>query len=379
MRNHPEGPTVQSDCGTLFSSQLDPKETKSHVSTGPCQEENGPGVVEIRSLGPRPVDLRGEGSGLLLQDHFRHHAWMGDRERVYAALDAANQSSGRLGRFAGCGQGGMVFVSADGQRAKVMSINCHDRLCEPCAIERAWHVRGKLASLMGERFHRLITLTMAGNNAPLKDCMVGLNESFIKLRRTEFWKRTVSGGAWFQEITRGREGRHWHAHAHAITCGTWVDWHRLKAEWAMASGGSYVVDVRAVDDNKGQARYVSDYCSKGVSRSLYYNHDLLVEAVIALKGSRLIGTFGDWWNVNLEEEEQDQVEWKEVEKVSTVVRAAVDGAPWAVGLLLLLKRQVRVRNGQLRYSRITTGPDGPIERSFPESGSRIAGDKLEVK
>jgi hypothetical protein len=205
---------------------------------------------------------------------------------------------------------------------------------------------------MGDNFHRFMTVTLEGTQQSLVNVRRHLQESINNLRKTVFWKRSVRGGAFFTEITRGKWGTHWHVHAHAIICGEYLDWAGLVEAWRVASGGSFIVDIEAVKDKERGARYVADYSTKGIGRELTRWPDRLDEAIRALKGSRLIGTFGTWWGTDLEEDVEDQVEWATSFVTRDVVRAAVAGEPWAVGVMLRLRKAAVLRNGSLVYTRV---------------------------
>jgi hypothetical protein len=264
----------------------------------------------------------------------------------------ATYSTAIVTRFLSCGEAGMVLVSADGKKAKVQSINCKGRFCEPCMRDRSFWIRQRLVALMGAGEHQFVTFTLRGDDRPLEEVRGTLRTAMVAVRRSEFWKRTVAGGAWFTEITRGREGTHWHVHAHAVIVGRNVTWAELKAAWTLASGGSFVVDVEPIWDAQGGAEYVSRYTTKGIGRELSRYPDRLVEAIAALRGSRLIGTFGTWWGVELDEEPPEEHGWRVSTPLESLVKLAAAKEPWAVGLMLMLGRSAVLRGATLDYRRV---------------------------
>jgi hypothetical protein len=113
------------------------------------------------------------------------------------------------------------------------------------------------------------------------------------------------------------------------------------------------------DDERG-ARYVSEYSTKGIGRELTRWPDRLIEAIRAVKGSRLIATFGSWWGMDVEEEKEEKTEWVARFSLPAVVLAATQGEPWAVALMLALRRVVCLRGGAIRYTRPRRVSEGPI-------------------
>jgi len=208
----------------------------------------------------------------------------------------------------------------------------------------------KLLRLMGSEWCRMPTLTLEGSPDSLRSCMTWLMESFARLRRTAFWNRTVRGGAWYLETTRGRLEDHWHVHAHAIVHGTWIDRMELSQEWRMASGGSYIVHVRRVDDNASGAGYAAKYASKGITRGAVMDPQHMREAITAFKGARLMSAFGDWHGVKFEEDEREDSSHLDRYSVKEVATAALRGEPWAVGVCRALHAQVKVVGGRLAFT-----------------------------
>jgi hypothetical protein len=353
MRSSPEGPVSRVHASNpLFPTLLDLVETKSHLPVSLIPWPTSPLPIRRTLLAPLGPGMGWGECDQSISVGLRHAAWQGERETMARAVWAATGSTSIVNRFLSCGESGQVCVSADGQRAKLVSINCRSRFCEPCLRDRGFHVKRKLMQLMGNDFHRFLTVTLAATAMPLVDVRAKLQESIVNLRRSRFWNSTVLGGAFFTEITRGRCGTHWHVHAHAIVVGSYIDFHGLVESWRTASGGSFVVDVEAITDAERGARYVADYSTKGIGRELSRWPARLVEAIRALKGSRLIGTFGTWWNFDLEEEEPDGVVWKEPVDTFAVVSAAARGEPWAVGVMLMLRRSVILRDGKLLYRHV---------------------------
>lgn len=334
----------------LFSSQLDPMQTSSHAVGVPESPPADLLYEEYVPLEDDPDLLSGTLPSENISQRFRHRWWIGDRRVMAGAIGAACGFGSRWYRFATCGRFSRIESLPGGAGWRVRGINCHDRFCEPCGRERSWHMQQKLLRLMGSEWCRMPTLTLEGSPESLRSCMTWLMESFSRLRRTAFWNRTVRGGAWYLETTRGQREDHWHVHAHAIVHGTWIDRMELSQEWRLASGGSYIVHVRRVDDNTAGAGYAAKYASKGITRGAVTDPEHMREAITSFKGARLMSSFGDWHGVKFEEDEPEEYRHMDRYSMKEVAVAALRGEEWAVGVCRALHAQVKVVGGVLAFT-----------------------------
>jgi Replication protein len=241
---------------------------------------------------------------------FRHSGWLPLRRRIDAALRRTAQSASRVTAFNACGCNAWVLVhDSDASAVRIACDKCHDRFCVPCSRDRSYLIRTNLTDAIehtsrGQRdpsvvTHRFVTLTLRSLPTDrLADLLDRLYDAFRRLRQTTLWRRRVRGGAAICEVKRTRSNR-WHPHLHVVMQGRFLPKHELQAAWSRATNGSYVVDIRKLDDARSVARYVSKYVSKGIDSSVSGDDDLLDEAVIALKGRRLLLTFGSWRKYSL--------------------------------------------------------------------------------
>jgi Replication protein len=261
------------------------------------------------------------------------------------AILSLGDAGARWLRFVTCGRYGRVESDLSTRRFRVRYLTCHDRFCEPCGLTRGWAVQPRLLQLMGTGLNRSVCLTLEGDVRPLRELLLFLRESFSRLRETKFWLRSVAGGAWFVEVTRGASEDHWHVHVHSIVQGTWIDKFELSDVWRTATGGSYIVHVRSVDDNEDGAWYASKYCSKGVSRGAVRSLPHLREALRAFSGRRLLATFGNWHGVQLDEDDREESGAIDHGDVASLASRALHGDLWAIGVLRQLHAQVQLRDG----------------------------------
>lgn len=225
----------------------------------------------------------------------RHSGWAATRSRVYASLQRTFQSANRVQRFADCGRDAWVQADAnDARRLRVVSSTCRDRWCVPCQRERAATIRGNLRDRLGKRDIRFVTLTLRHVSQPLSEQLDHLYSSFRRLRQARWWRDHVSGGLAVLEVTINEHDRTWHPHLHLLVEGRYLPQRHLSEEWRRASRGSWVVDVRRPRDADDVCKYVTKYVTKGLAHQLTLDANRLDEAVMALKGRRLLVTFGKW-------------------------------------------------------------------------------------
>lgn len=265
-----------------------------------------------------------------LEIRFRHGGWMPDRQRVWAALQRCGMPAKRLERFNACGGGCVCEVQRGTGRGRLRAFYCGDRFCAPCAAARGRRVADNLRTLCEGKDVRFITLTLRGTDDALSAVFDRLIRSFVRLRDQKFWKRAVTAGAYCVEIKRGKFKKMWHVHLHALVVGSYIPHHELRDGWAKATDGSTVVDIRPVGKDSKRIGYVAKYATKGFDRSVLGVPDDLDECLCALRGRRVLGTFGQWRSVELEREPQEPGVWRAVGRFSHVWNRAVAGERWAV-------------------------------------------------
>lgn len=335
-----DGPFERSekrDFGPLFSSYLDPQQTSSYPRAKQRKKRERLSAAELR------LDKIGRVYEYYVpplsasEEAFRHSGWSKDRIRVKIALGASGRSAGRIERFDKCGADCVVEVASDGSRHRVRAHYCGDRFCKPCSAARGVKVREKLFKLVEGKSLRFLTLTMQSGEENLIDLLRRLRESFARLRMAKFWTENVDAGVSFVEITRGRWGNRWHVHMHCLLAGKWMEHARIKEAWRTASKGSFICDIRTVKSNEMAARYVAKYATKGLDHSVLKENAELQEAIIALSGTRMVSTFGEWYNADVESEDEEPIEWKKLGRLDAIMLAAAQGEEWAIGCLRSLR------------------------------------------
>ena len=306
----PNGFPVSPSCP---SSLLDPPEST------PQEQDSDPLGHDYR---PNPFP-----------DTFRHSGWHSHRLCVYRALERTQQSISRQWAFRDCGTRPWIFRSkTDPTVYRVGTDQCRDRFCVPCATDRGRRIVSNMTAYLGERTVRFITLTIAGNDDSLVDRLKHLTTSFAKLRRRVLWTRAVSGGVAFLEVKRTKDGERWHPHLHCIVTGTWINARELRYLWLEITGDSYIVDVQLVRSHLKLAAYVVKYVSKPMDAAFARDADSLDEAVLALKGKKMVTAFGTFSDLQTTAQ-PDDMGWEPLLSLDDLNKRASNGDAWALDLI----------------------------------------------
>ncbi len=309
------------------SSSLDTTETsvKSHVeaflSEKPAEESSAKiGLWDTSSV------------------RFRHSGWRGIREQVHAAMIRTEQTPSRVNSFCTCGTGSWVqrrqVKLTGGFEYRIKASCCHDRLCTPCAAVRAWKLQLALKARMADaRSLSFITLTLAGAGEGLADKIDRLYKGFRALRVHPIWEK-CSGGVAFLEVKHSAKAGRWHPHLHLICESGYIDQGELSDAWKSITRDSFVVDIRRVKEQSQAAVYVTKYASKPLNSTFFSDSKLLDEAVVALKGRRLVFAFGTWFGEGLDldsdslldEGEENEAEWENCMPLEVCIDQANGGS-----------------------------------------------------
>lgn len=215
-----------------------------------------------------------------------------------------------MSAFRWCGSNCHVYrLKDDPSVLKTAAECCHDRFCLPCAQTRAAHLRANVVPLMERGQTRFITLTIRHTDQGLKHELDRLYEAFGKLKRHKLWKSTQRGGVAFLEVKRSRDGKSWHPHLHVLSQGKYIDQPQLANVWHAVTGDSHIVNIKFVQNDTQVSNYVTKYASKPFDPSLFESHETLCEAMVALKGVRMIIGYGTWRKVTLTAK-PDQEAWE---------------------------------------------------------------------
>jgi hypothetical protein len=330
----------------LFSSKLVLQPSTSHQPTPDNVVECG-SKAWLKETGKRMEKMEHEiRPATEAETAFRHGEWEEERRAVRAALLAANVPAARLAKFDACGAQCCVEYSHTAGKFRVRAFYCQDRFCLPCGRSRAKKIQAELVDLLQGETCRFVTLTRRDTGESLQTALNHLLKSFGKLRRQDFWLKSVRAGTAVVEITRGKNGDHWHVHLHALVVGGWLDRRELAAGWEKATSGSTVTHVRLVHDTARDVGYVTAYAGKGWSKDVLADHDALIECIISLRGRRLFFDFGDWYGRESQLCKVQHFDWKRVGWLGEIVADATAGNIWGRSVLASLGFAVGVNQGR---------------------------------
>jgi hypothetical protein len=265
---------------------------------------------------------------------FRHGHWQPRRLRVRAALTRCGANVFQLERFDACGGECTIEWSEELQKHRVRANYCKSRHCEPCARAKANLIARNLRDALEnapKNHHRFVTLTLKHSDAPLHDQVRRLYRCFKKLRDSEWWKKTQDGGAFMLEVKHN--GTHWHPHLHIISAGRFMRKEDLSGAWLRATGDSMIVDIRAIDSAKDVVHYVCKYVTKGTSPQVWQRDELADQFVIGTKRVRACGTYGTWRRFRLLAAPVTATDWKVVDSLTNIWRAARREEHWALAVI----------------------------------------------
>ena len=255
--------------------------------------------VHPSETNPHPLDVQSQAQ------HRLHAGVKEERRKVIDAFISSNKPTliKRSRKLGLCGVSPVVRLER-GRRPALCPGRCRDRLCPLCSRLRGQQVRHRVKALVAKANSvRFVTLTMKKSDEPLGQRIDALLKSFSMLRRRTFWKERCKGGLFVVETTRGRKGEHWHVHLHVLVEGDYIAQSALKAEWKAVTDGSEVVDIRACHDRGKAVAYVCKYVSKGTEIS-EWGEETLCDYAEGVHRRRLMGTFGSWHRVDVNEDRE---------------------------------------------------------------------------
>ncbi len=286
---------------------------------------------------------------------WRHTHWRSTRRRTIDALATLAQrvydtppqrdiSQRRLHAFIDCGSSAWVQVSRDDpNRFRITCARCHDRFCLPCANEKARVAAARLHAKIQGTPHRFLTLTLHTDTDSLADSLSRLLKSFRKLRQRAFWKRHVKGGIAIVEVTYNHDRKRWHPHLHVVVAGRYMAKADIGKEWYAVTGDSWIVDIRLIRDDNTASKYLAKYATKGYNASVTKTFETLTTALVAMRGRRLLITFGTWRGFRITDPESDE-SWLPVASLTRLRAQATDGDQEALWILAHITFPISLRS-----------------------------------
>lgn len=192
-------------------------------------------------------------------------------------------------------------------------------------------LRCNLEPLLKGHAVRFVTLTLKHDDSDLSGKLDRLHECFDALRERSLWQNAVDAGVAFIEVKHNVETGRWHPHLHVLCIGRYLPQQSLKSDWLAVTGDSHVVDVRLVKDESKVVQYVTKYITKPCTNDLYRDQAALCEAIRALRGRRLVTTFGTWRGHALLKN-QNMQDWTPLMPWPELLSRCRDGDPIAIDI-----------------------------------------------
>lgn len=265
--------------------------------------------------------------------HRRHDV---ERSAVYSALLGSNEELDRkrLNRILWCNASPVLYATNAGQ-VRVGSKYCRDRLCPLCNGRRADEVTRKILAMVATApTTRFLTLTIQSSDSSLAEQLDELIGSWRRLRQRQSWKNHIRSAVGTVEVTWNDERKQWHPHLHILFDGEYWPQPEIADEWAQASKGSRIVDVRAVHDREKTIRYIAKYAAKPAKM-----HKLPSEQIKewshTVHRRRMVIAVGKWakFKPHAEEELEPMPKQVEVCGMHDLANFARDGMPRMIRLV----------------------------------------------
>ncbi len=243
----------------------------------------------------------GEGArrgGRYLDSTYREHLPSSLKRNILAGIDRCLRACGRdreADKITSCGSFWHVFGSPCGSH-HLTRATCDHPLCTKCARGRSLPLQRKVLGLTRQKpkVFRFLTVTARNVSLITRTYVAWLIQSFGELRATKLWMKRVLGGVYSIETTYNLSDATWHVHLHVIIeCEhslppTWI--FRLRSEWSRITGGSHVINLRAV--NRRAVRELVKYQVKAVS--LVHSPELIDQYLRAFHHVRRLQCFGSF-------------------------------------------------------------------------------------
>lgn len=272
---------------------------------------------------------------------YLHRNHLEQKQQIDRAVASCEPEERRARRHQNCGSFVVLEQSTANGQMRLRGNFCEYRTCPHCARGRAAQLAARFEAYIGKPKRnewRFLTLTLSHSDAPLRDQLKHLRESFRRLRRHKVWKESQIYGRGVIEVTYNSKTRRWHPHLHVLSRGNFIKQSHLSAAWKIASEGSYIVSVERIDSTSKASRYVSKYCGK--PPELLDEGDaggLMSEYYMAVRNSKMVIAFGDGPPLpryeDIEKPAQGEDEWVVIGNLHDILKKANAGDEHAQKLL----------------------------------------------
>ena len=231
---------------------------------------------------------------------------------VYRYITAAGGSNLEK-QYSRCRTDAWVVQHEDTLELRIASRKCNQRWCPMCQKTKRWIITSSVREWANRQKHlKFLTFTLKSSADSVEDQVARIYKSFIKLRRTAFFRNKVRGGVWFFQVTVNKSTGLWHPHVHVLVDADYIPKRLLKNAWHKITLDSHIIDIRKVSNPEKAAEYVARYAT--VPADLLQCTVAQGSAlIIGLKGRRMCGCFGSARGLALRPTSQDEpYSWRKV-------------------------------------------------------------------
>jgi len=250
----------------------------------------------------------------------KKHAQLYNHALTYYRYVGGETNNFRLDRFLSCRTSASFARNKTTGKVAILSTSCHLRFCPFCSKSKTNIIRRNVRDwLQHKKFPKFITLTLKSSDDDLRTQIDRLYNSFKKLRRLNLWKKAISSGVWFFQITKNRKTNRWHPHLHVIVYGNYIPRRKLSRAWHKSTGDSMVIDIRLIKDQNKASDYVARYASVPCNIMTLTIVEM-EEIELSLYKKRICGSWGTAYKAKLLGKPKcDMNQWEFIGMFSTVV------------------------------------------------------------
>jgi hypothetical protein len=235
----------------------------------------------------------------------------GLQEDLLGAVKVTNDWSHLIPRLAACHRTFRHWRCENNHDWAEAENSCSLRICPHCSHRRSLILAGRMKkAVVGRSGLRYVVLAEV-NTADLKTGIASLFRSWTRLRQSVRWKRKVKGCVLALEVTRNREEGTWHPHLNLLIEGDYFPFEELNQLWLKATKGKgHTSFIRAAD--AGTVRELIKYVTK--LSDLIADPPALSEFLTAIDSLRLLRTYGSFFRLTVDDEENPGVCCPDCEK-----------------------------------------------------------------
>lgn len=191
------------------------------------------------------------------------------------------------------------------------TFRCKKNYCPDCAAERAARIARQTEARIVEAMKlvqgRLCLMTLTMKNAPTLDGgLARLKKAFTNFKRKQAFKQHIKGYFGGFEFTYNPKTNDFHVHLHLIVLrGAFWNQSDISDAWREVTGDSFIVDIRQVRDLHKGVKELCKYIVKPLDLRTMPD-ERFREVVGMKKGTRMFISGGCFYNVKLDEADDDE-------------------------------------------------------------------------